>query len=131
VVFLELPAGDYELCGVPVSVKWGFMMPRHFASRDTGHPWAADFHEKSFRRWYDPALDRIAPILENTFTGPMTPVITSGNTDDAGRWQKTLAAGEAAVGKGRVVLSLLKLSGRTAHNPAADGFARRILWQSL
>jgi len=126
-VFLELPAGSYDLCGVKAEIKQGFMMPRHFASRDTGHPWVKGFRAKAIRRWYDPALDRIVPVLENTFTGDMRPVVTSGNTDASGTWQRVMAVGEAPAGKGRVVLSLLALSGKTDHNPAAYNLALRLL----
>lgn len=52
-VFLELPAGSYDLCGVKAEVNRGFMMPRHFASRDTGPPWVKGFRAKARERKTD------------------------------------------------------------------------------
>ncbi len=127
-VFLELPAGKYDLCGISAAVKTGFMMPRHFVSRDTGHPWVRGFGPKSFRRWYDEDLDRIAPILRETFTSEgMRPVLLSGDTDENGQWRTVMAAGEAPCGDGRLVLCELMLCGRVTTNPAARIFARRML----
>ena len=70
----------------------------------------------------------IEPILERTFTGEgFAPILTSGNTDAGGNWGPALCAGEKPFGRGSFVLCLLKLAGRTRHNPAAARFARRML----
>ena len=104
------------------------MMPMNFVSRDTGHPFVRGFSPDDFKYWYDPALDRIEPLLERTFTGEdFKEILVSGNTDAQGNWGRALAAGELTYGKGSIVLCLLKLNGRTRHNPTAAVFARRLL----
>ena len=128
-VFLQLEPGSYDLCGSEVKIKSAFMSPRQFVSRDTDHPWVRGFDRMSFRFWYDADLDRISPLLATTFTGDLTPVLTSGNTDDEGKWGPVQAVGETACGKGRVVLCQLSLAARTRHNPAARTFALRMLGQ--
>ena len=127
-VFLEQAPGEYEICGQYLPIQYSSMLPMHFVSRNTGHPWVRDFGPKTFRRWYNAETDRVAPLLESTFVHPdMQPVLTSGNTDENGRWGKTLAVGQMAVGSGSLVLCQLKLTGRVRHNPAARIFAQRML----
>ena len=127
-IFLELPAGEFVLHGETVVVRESSMLPMHFVSRDTGHRWVRGFHRKVFRYWYDRVLDRIAPILERTFTGDaFAPVLTSGNTDERGEWTKALAVGEMPAGRGSFVLCQLKLAGRVEDNPVAMRFAVRML----
>ncbi len=127
-VFMELPTGEYLLCGKTVSIKDSSMMPMHFVSRDTCHPWVAGFDRKDFRHWYNRKLDRITPILESTFTNPeITPVLTSGNTNDAGQWETTQAVGTWEYGAGQVVLCQLKLASHVADEPVAWNFAQRML----
>lgn len=127
-VFLELPDGEYRIGDKICRVKESCMMPMNFVSRDTGHPLVQGFAPDDFKYWYDPALDRIEPLLERTFTGEnFSEILVSGNTDGQGSWGKALAAGEKPWGKGSFILCLLKLNNRTRHNPAAALFARRLL----
>ena len=127
-VFLELPEGEYEIFGSTVTVKTCGMFPVYFVSRDTGHPLAAGFRPDDFRLWYDPALGRLAPLLDTTVIAPgFAPVLTSGNKDDAGLWQTESAAAQAEYGRGRVTLCQLKLAGRAAANPVARQFAAGLL----
>ena len=127
-VMLALPDGEYRFGETACRVKTSCMMPMNFVSRDTGHRFVRGFAPDDFRYWYDPAADRIEPILEQTFTADgCREILTSGNTDAGGRWGRALAAGEMPYGQGSFVLCLLKLDGRTPHNPAAARFARRLL----
>ena len=127
-VFTELPDGEYLIGASLCQVKTSCMMPMNFVSRDTGHRFVRGFSPDDFKYWYDPAWDRIEPILERTFTAEgFLEILTSGNTDGEGRWGRVMAAGELPWGQGSFVLCQLKLNGRTGHNPAAARFARRLL----
>ncbi len=127
-VLMDLPEGEYRIGETLCRVKNSCMMPMNFVSRDTAHPFVRGFSPDDFKYWYDPEADRIEPILERTFTADgFREILTSGNTDAQGVWGRALAAGEKPWGKGSFVLCLLKLNGRTRHNPTAAVFARRLL----
>lgn len=127
-VFLELPAGDYQIGETEFQVKQSSMLPMNFVSRKTGHPLAEGFKEFDFRNWYDREADRITPLLESTFTGKnFAPVLLSGNTDAQGNWGPAAAAGDCRFGKGTIYICQLKLAKRLKDNPAAKEFAVRML----
>ncbi len=127
-VLLELPVNEYELAGSSITVTPCGMGARHFVSRATGHPLVDGFAPEDFRLWYDSAVDRISPLLETTFTAAdWTPILTSGNGGWGGDWQPALAAAEKKDGKGIYRICQLSLAGRTAANPVAGIFARRLL----
>lgn len=71
------------------------MLPVHFVSRKTGHSMVSQFRENDFSYWYNADADMITPILFNTFEAEgFTPILTSGNIDKSGNWNKALAAAE-------------------------------------
>ncbi len=128
-VFLELPEGEYEIGSTQVKIVPCGMGARHFVARNTGHPLVCDLQPEDFKFWYDPALDRVSPLLETTFTAPgWTPILTSGNGRWGGTaWEPTLAAAELQRGSGRYRLCQVRLAGRVNANPVARIFAERLL----
>lgn len=127
-IFYCLQPGEYRLGDKAVAVKHCSMGAMHFVSRDTGHCFVDGFGPDDFKWWYSDRLDRITPILDNTFTAEaVTPILLSGNTDDEGRWGKALAAAEFAFGKGGITLCQLKLDDHVKANPVAEIFAARLL----
>ena len=94
-VFIELPAGTYEIAGSLVRVEPCGMGGRHFVSRDTGHPLVAGFEPEDFKFWYDPSVDRPGPLLETVLDAPgWAPVLMSGNGGWEIDWHATPAAVE-------------------------------------
>ena len=127
-IVLELPSGSYCICDKTIRIKESCMTAMHFVSRDTDHDWVRGFAPTAFRHWYDPSLDRIAPILETTFVhSEITPVLTSGNTDENGCWAPAQAVGTFRYGAGRVTICQLKLDPFVSHNPIAARFANRMI----
>lgn len=124
VLITSLTPGTHEIAGETVTVKECGMLPLHFASRNTGHSAVAQFQERDFSYWYNAQEDRITPLLYTTFTAPgFTPILTSGNMDDTGKWVQTLAAAEKVVDGKRYVICQLEL--RT-ENPVAKRFLREL-----
>lgn len=126
-VFVELPAGNYEIGGSALRVEPCGMGGRHFVSRDTGHALVAGFEPEDFKFWYDPAVDRPSPLLETVLDAPgWTPILMSGN----GGWEKDWHAAPAAVemqrGAGAYRVCQVTLAGRLV-NPVARLFAGRLL----
>ncbi len=127
-VFLELPPGEHTIAGEILRIVPCGMGPRHFVSRATGHALVEGFRPDDFKFWHDPALDRVAPLLETTFTADgWQPILTTGNGDWGIPWQPALAAAERHYGAGRLRICQVKLAGRTATSPIAALFARRLL----
>jgi hypothetical protein len=127
-IFLELIPGCYEIFGSRLEVKNCGMLPLHFVSRNTGHPMVEGFKSDDFKLWYDSSREYITPLLEATFTSEdFKPILTSGNVNSKGQWDKVLAVGEMRVGTGNVVICQLKLAGRTEHNPIARRFAYKLI----
>jgi len=127
-IFLEMPAGEHVLGCSKVKVDPCGMGARHFVSRNTGHPLMAGFQSEDFRLWHDPAVDRIAPLLETCFqVEGWTPILVTGNGGWGGEWGPALAAAEKRDGKGLYRICQVTLAGRTDTNPVANLFARRLI----
>ena len=127
-VFVELPEGKYEIFGSKVEVKACGMSPVHFVSRNTGHYLVEGFKTDDFKFWHDPQLGFEAPLMDTTFTAPgFEEILTSGNGVWISKWEKVLACAEKKYGKGAFRICQVSLAGRTATNPIARMFARRLL----
>ncbi len=115
-----LDEGEYEIAGEKVKVRECGMLPLHFASRKTGHRAVEEFTPYDFRYWYNKEQDMITPILYNTFEADgFTPILTSGNMDDNGKWHKVLAAAEKEYNGKRYIICQLDLR---CENPVAKKF---------
>ena len=115
-----LSAGEYEIAGEKVKVKDCGMLPLHFASRKTGHKAVEEFSPYDFRYWYNKDEDMITPILYSTFEADgFTPILTSGNMDDKGKWHKVLAAAEKVYNGKRYIICQVDLR---KENPVAKRF---------
>ncbi len=128
-VFLELPAGQYEIGGSTVRVEECVMRSREFVSRATGHRFVAGFGAEDFTLWYDPAVDHFRPLLPTVFVADgWDPILLNGNgVWGGGAWRSRLAAAEKHYGRGSYVVCQVELAGRTRHNPVAAHFTRRLL----
>jgi hypothetical protein len=128
-VFLELPAGAYEIGGGAVRVEDCVMRAREFVSRATGHQLVAGFGPEDFKCWYDPTVDYFRPLLPTVFDAEgWDPILTNGNgVWGSGAWRSKFAAAEKRHGSGSFIVCQVTLAGRTRHNPVAGIFARRLL----
>lgn len=125
VLIEKLEEGEYEIAGETVTVKNCGMLPLHFVSRKTGHSAVEEFEPKDFSYWYDKSEDMITPIINATFKADgFTPILISGNQDDNGNWEQTLACGVKEYDGKKYVICQVDL--RT-ENPVAKRFLRNIL----
>ncbi len=125
VVFIDdLDVGEYEIAGETVKVKECGMLPLHFVSRKSGHEIVSEFKERDFAYWYNEQEDMITPILYKTFTSDgFTPVLLSGNKNDAGEWADVMAAGvKEYEGK----LYVICLADMRSENPVAKRFLSNV-----
>ncbi len=126
-VFLEWPAGRYDIAGSDVRVEPCGMGGRHFVSRDTGHPLAAGFEPRDFKFWFDPGVDRPSPLLDTVLeAADWAPILMSGNGGWEIDWHAAPAAAEMKRGAGAYCMCQVKLAGRLV-NPVARIFAGRLL----
>jgi hypothetical protein len=128
-VFLELPAGEYEIGGSKVHVVECVMRAREFVSRATGHHLVTGFEPEDFKCWYDPKAGYFRPLLPTVFDAEgWQPILTNGNGIwGSGAWKKMLAAAEKPSGSGAYMICQVALAGRIRYNPVAALFARRLL----
>lgn len=131
VVFHGLAPGDYGFFGHRVRIEPVCMHPRNFVSRKTGHPLVSGFAPNDFHWWYDPALDRVEPLLENTFeiADGWQPILTTGQGLFGQPWHRTAADAELRIGEGSLILSCLRLAPFVEAVPPARAYARRLLGQ--
>jgi len=136
---------ENDACSISDGGSWGMtvagdklkiegcgMGQRHFVSRAIGHPLVEGFGPEGFRLWHDPAVDRIAPLLETCFRAEgWTPTLTTGsgggNLTAPTAWSSALAAAEKRDGAGVWRICQVALAGRTKTNPVAGLFAGRML----
>ncbi|MHB9035407.1 MAG: glycoside hydrolase family 2 protein [Armatimonadota bacterium] len=127
-VFMELPAGDYNISGDTISIVPCGMGPRHFVSRATGHRLVKGFEPNDFKFWYDSDAGYVTPFLSTTFDAPSwNAVVVSGNGDWTSEWHQTMAVAEKKCGNGSLIICQLNLAGRLKSNPVATLFAGRLI----
>ncbi|MGH7979343.1 MAG: glycoside hydrolase family 2 TIM barrel-domain containing protein, partial [Limisphaerales bacterium] len=129
-VFLELPVGKHAVPGGELTVASGGMGHRHFVGCSTGHELVADFQPYDCCFWHDAKVGYPTPLLATVLdpapTG-WTTILESGNGSWESDWKSVPAAVEKQVGQGTVRVCQVKLAHRSATNPAAAIFARRLL----
>jgi hypothetical protein len=125
---IELPPGEYPIAGSNIVCEEAEMGARHFVARATEHPLAKQFREDDFKFWFDPALDRAAPLLETLFFADdsWSPILRTGQGGWGRAWEPALAAAVKPFGKGRFVICQVTLAGRLV-NPVARLFAQRLV----
>ena len=124
---IELPPGEYRIAGSKIICEVTDMEKRHFVARAMDHPLASLFRENDFKFWFDPDLDRAAPLLETLFFTDATwkPILRTGQGGWGRAWEPALAAAEKLHGKGRFIVCQITLAGRLT-NPVGRLFARHI-----
>lgn len=129
-VLLEIPEGELQVAGSRVRFETAGMESRHFVAREPSHPLVADFRPNDFRFWFDPALDRPAPLLNTLFFADESwaPILRTGQGGWGREWEPALAAAEKAYGNGRFILCQVTLAGRLI-NPGARIFAERVFFR--
>ncbi len=126
-VFLELPAGRYQIADDTVEVRPCPMLPVHFAAVEDV-PFMDGFEEQDFRFWYDEQAEYITPLAENVVIGENFDRLLGGATaGDRDHWTSAHIAAMKECGKGRIILCELKLPGRVNSNPVAKRFAAKLL----
>jgi hypothetical protein len=126
-VFLELPAGTFELHDSRVTVRKCRMGSIYFAECKTGHPVTKDFLPLDFRFWYDGNRETIRPLLDAMMQAiGWRSIISTGDALWEGEEQ---AAAEKRMGKGMFRICQINLPGRVTFNPVANLFAMRLLEQ--
>ncbi len=124
VIVPVMEPGTYDIAGEKIVVKGCGMLPMHFVSRNTGHKAIKEFNERDFSYWYDKNADMIMPILSTTFTAEgFTPILTSGNMDDKGKWSSAMAAAEKTYEGKKYVICQVDLR---MENPVAKRFLRNL-----
>lgn len=124
-LFVLLPPGQYDIAGEKITVQPSL---HHFVSRATGHPLVKGFKPDDFRIWHDPRVGYITPLLQAHALGKgWQPILVNGEPQPAGDGLPSLAAAEKPYGRGILRLCHVAVPGRTAVNPVADTFARRLL----
>lgn len=131
VVFLEQSRnGEWNLGETAVKVRT--MGGKEFVSRKTGHALVAGFAPFDFAYWYDPEKDYVEYVARSYVEGVgLAPVLITGENARPGdpypMHRSMSVVGEMKMGRGRLIFSELKTSGRIATEPVARAFFERIL----
>ncbi len=130
-LFLEQEtAAVWRVEGSPVQVKPA--RGKEFVSRKTGHPLVSGFQPFDFAYWYDPAKDFIEYTATAYLEGAeLRPILITGRDAQAGdpyalRVPLPVVA-ERGLGKGRLIFSQLRVTGRVNVEPPAREFLERCL----
>jgi len=123
VVFLELPAQQYEISETTVSVEKTTMGDYYFVSPTTGHPMMKNFKPFDFNLWYNGQKGFIEPILAYTISAPeWSPILSSGASNWIADKGTVMAAAELKHGKGVFRICAVQLIDRIQYNPTARLF---------
>lgn len=131
VVFLEQSKNSEWNLG-ETAVKVRTMGGKEFVSRKTGHALVAGFAPFDFAYWYDPEKDYVEYVARSYVEGVgLAPVLITGENARPGdpypMHRSMSVVGEMKMGRGRLIFSELKTSGRIATEPVARAFFERIL----
>lgn len=128
VVFIELPAQNYQIASTTVSVEKTSMGDYYFVSPGTGHPLVKNFKPFDFSLWYSGKDGLIMPILAYTFSAPdWNPILSSGASNWMADKGPVMAAAELKHGKGVFRICEAQLVDRIKFNPTAFQFMDKIL----
>ena len=123
VVFLELPAQQYEIASTAVTIEKTTMGNYYFVSPTTGHPMMKNFKPFDFNLWYHGQEGSIEPILAYTISAPQwAPIISSGASNWIADKGTVMAAAELKYGKGVFRICAVQLTDRIQYNPTAYQF---------
>lgn len=123
-IILKAPVGTHETALGSITVKEAAMHPRFFVSARTDHPIVENFEPKDFYWWFDPDLDRPAPLAESVLLAEGWNTVLS--TTDHG-WASSDTPDvsvciERSYGEGTIIVSQLELDRFISHNPPARYF---------
>jgi hypothetical protein len=128
VVFIELPAQQYQIANTTVAVEKTSMGDYYFVSPATGHPLTKNFKPFDFRLWYSGNEGLIMPILAFTITAPdWKPILSCGASNWVVDKGPVMAAAELKHGKGVFRICEAKLASRIKYNPTAFLFMNKLL----
>ena len=128
VVFIELPAQQYQIAGTKVSVEKTTMGDYFFVSPGTAHPMMKNFKPFDFNMWYNGQKGYIEPILAHTISAPeWSPILSSGASNWVADKGTVAAAAELKFGKGFFRICELQLVDRITYNPTAFSFLDKLL----
>lgn len=128
VVFIELPAQQYQIAGTRVSVEKTTMGDYFFVSPGTGHPLMKNFKPFDFSMWYNGDKGYIEPLLAYTISAPeWAPILSSGASNWIADKGTVMAAAELKYGKGLFRICEVKLVDRILYNPTAFSFHKLLL----
>ena len=127
-VFLNLPPGTYVMGKQDIHIRTAGMGPRHFVSRDTGHPWVEGFGSEDFKFWHSALHGHAAPILHTVLEAKgWNTILRSGDGGWKRPWDYVPVAVEKEEGQGRWVVCQVELVSTVATNPTAARFATHLL----
>jgi hypothetical protein len=130
-LFLEQDADTaWHLENADISVRR--MRGREFVSRKTGHPMVASFQPFDFSYWYDSGKDYIEYVATGYLEGAnLVPVLLTGDAarpGDPDPKRRTMpVVAELRSGRGSMVFSQLKASGKVGFEPVAAEFFQKIV----
>lgn len=130
---LGLDPGEHRLGENRIGVRPTAMNPRHFASRDTGHPAVEGLRANDCKFWYNEDEGMVTPFLSSILEADAwTPILTAGSGDarlgqTTAAWKPYPAAAEKEEGDGRWILCQAELHNRVRTNPAAARLAAGLL----
>ena len=128
VVFLELPAQNYQIVKTKVLIEKTNMGDYFFVSPSTGHPLVKNCKPFDFNMWYKGKEGYIEPILANTISAPeWTPILSSGASNWVADKGTVMAAAELKFGKGLFRICELQLVDRIRYNPTAFKILDKLL----
>ena len=130
----NLPRGIIRIGDAQIEVKMPAMNPIYFAARDTGSPYVEGIEKNEFRWFYDDKEDKLMPLLYETFQvkadngdeeSGIKPIMRTTNKNANGVWEDAFACAELSYGKGRFIISALKLEHKTK-NPVVVKFLNQL-----
>ncbi len=127
-VFLELPAKQYQIAQTEVTIDKTTMGDYYFASPATGHSLVKKYQPFDFNLWYDGKEKCIMPLLAHTITAPgWESIMSSGNSNWLADKGAVMAVSQLVYGKGVIRICELQLNNRINYNPAAAEFLNDLI----
>ena len=123
ILFLELPAKQYNIAGTNVTIDKTAMGDYYFASPTTNHSLVKGYQPFDFHLWYSGKDSCIMPLLAYTINAPgWEPVLSSGNSNWVADKGPVMAASQLKFGNGIFRICELQFLDRVSYNPTAAKF---------
>lgn len=126
-IISDLPLGKSTVIDEIIETRVCPMLPVHFSEINEDRIMMKEFKENDFRYFCDDNTKIITPLAEKVFLSDSYNTLLGGATSENDNWYKAHIVADLKVGKGLVIINLLKITNNVKSNPIVQRFVNLLI----